>query len=110
MAARRWGLFSRYIDTENFKVLLVRKHWTDVNIIWQKYSFGDPLPSLFKPSWFVKQEDYDGPLSLTWAYRFAYSLLKFQPSSLLLRFLYKFCSPGPNSHVFLKHHGGLNWI
>ena len=30
-----------------------------------------------------KQEDHDGPISLTWANRFAYLMLKFQPSSLL---------------------------
>ena len=30
-----------------------------------------------------KQEDHDGPISLTWANSFAYLLLKFQPSSLL---------------------------
>ena len=35
-----------------------------------------------------KQEDHDGPILLTWANRFAYLLLKFQPSSL--RFMYKF--------------------
>ena len=31
----------------------------------------------------AKQEDYDGPISLTWANRFAYLLLKILPSSLL---------------------------
>ena len=36
----------------------------------------------------IEQEDHDGPVSLTWANRFAYLLLKFQPS-----FLYKFYSP-----------------
>ena len=30
-----------------------------------------------------KQEDHDGPISLTWANSFAYLLLKFQPSLLL---------------------------
>ena len=29
------------------------------------------------------QEDHDGPISLTWANRFAYLMLKFQPSALL---------------------------
>ena len=29
------------------------------------------------------QEDHDGPISLTWANRFAYLLLKIQSSSLL---------------------------
>ena len=32
---------------------------------------------------FTIQEDHDGPISLTWANRFAYLMLKFQPSSLL---------------------------
>ena len=30
-----------------------------------------------------KQEDHDGPISLTWSNRFAYLLFKIQPSSLL---------------------------
>ena len=29
-----------------------------------------------------KQEDHDGPILLTWSNRFAYLLLKIQPSSL----------------------------
>ena len=43
MATRGWGLFSLYIYIENFKNLLVRKHWTDFHIILQKCS------RLFKP-------------------------------------------------------------
>ena len=39
------GLFSLYIYIENLKNLLVRNHWTDCNIVWQKCSFGDPVPS-----------------------------------------------------------------
>ena len=38
------GAFSLYIYIENFKNLLVRNHWTDLNIILQKCPFGDPLP------------------------------------------------------------------
>ena len=53
MAARGRGLFSLYINIENFKILLVRIQWTDFNIILQKCSFGDPLPRLFKPFGFV---------------------------------------------------------
>ena len=55
MAARGWGLFSLYIYIENFKNLLVRNQWTNFNITWQICFFGDPLPSLFKLSWFVKK-------------------------------------------------------
>ena len=46
MAARGRCLFSLYIYIyiyiyiENFKNLLVRNHWTNFNIILQKYSFG----------------------------------------------------------------------
>ena len=53
-------LFSLYIYIENFKNLLVRNHWTDFNIILQKYSFGDPLPRLFKPFVFVKKHGRQG--------------------------------------------------
>ena len=55
MAARGRGLFSLYIYIENFKNLLVRNHWTDFYITWQKCSFGDPLPRLFKPFGFTKK-------------------------------------------------------
>ena len=55
MAARWRGLFSLYIYIENCKNLFVKHHWTDFNITWQECSFGDPLPSLFKPSRFVKK-------------------------------------------------------
>ena len=88
MATRGWGLFSLYIYIENLKNLLVRNHWTNCDIILQKYSFGDllpglifriylyrklwnsscqippdrfqccfgdPLPRMFKQSWFVKK-------------------------------------------------------
>ena len=60
MAARGRGLFSLYIYIENFKNLLVRNHWTDFNIILQKYSFGDPLGRLFKPFRFVKKRGRQG--------------------------------------------------
>ena len=46
--------FPYIIYIENFKNLLVRNHWTDFNIIFQKCSFADPLPRLFKPFGFVK--------------------------------------------------------
>ena len=39
IAVRGWGLFSLYIYIENFKSLLVRNHWTDFNIMWQKCFF-----------------------------------------------------------------------
>ena len=65
MAARGCGvgggvLFSLYIYIKNFKNLLVRDHWTDFHIILQKCSFGDPLPRLFEPFWFVKKHGHQG--------------------------------------------------
>ena len=52
-----WGgrFFSLYIYMENLKNLLIRNHWNDCNIMWQKCSFGDPVPRLFKPFGFVKK-------------------------------------------------------
>ena len=41
------GLFFLYIYIENLKNLLLRNHWKDCNIMWQKCSFGDPVPRLF---------------------------------------------------------------
>ena len=60
MAARGWGLFSLYIYIENFKNLLVRNRRTDLHIILQKCSFGDPLPRLFRPFGFVKKHGRQG--------------------------------------------------
>ena len=37
------SLFSLYIYIENLKNL-IRNHWNDCNIMWQKCSFGDPVP------------------------------------------------------------------
>ena len=48
MAARGWGLFSLYFFIENLKNLLVRNHWTNFIITWQKCFHGDPVPRLFK--------------------------------------------------------------
>ena len=48
MAARGRGLFSLYIFIENLKNLLVRNHWTNFIITWQKCFHGDPVPRLFK--------------------------------------------------------------
>ena len=45
---------------KNLKNLLVRNQRTDFNIIWQKCSFGNPLPRLFKLSWFVKKHGGQG--------------------------------------------------
>ena len=60
MAARGRGLFSLYIYIENFKNLLVRNHWTDFKVILQKSSFGDPLPRMFKPLWFIQKHGRQG--------------------------------------------------
>ena len=54
------GLFSLYIYIENLKNLLIRNQWNDCNIIWQKCSFGDPVPRLFKPFGFVKKHGRQG--------------------------------------------------
>ena len=54
MAARGRGLFSLYIYIEYFKNLLVRNSWTEFNVTWQECCFGDLLPRLFKPSWYIK--------------------------------------------------------
>ena len=58
--ARVRGLFSLYIYIENFKHLLVRNHWTDFIITWQKCFLVDPLPRLFGLPWFVKKPGRQG--------------------------------------------------
>ena len=55
MPPRGRCLFSLYIYTENLKNFLIRNQWSDCSITWQECFFGDPLPRLFKPSWFIKK-------------------------------------------------------
>ena len=58
---QRAGLIFPIYLYRNFKNLLVRNHWTDFNITWRKCFLGDPLQSLFKQSWFVKKHGCQGP-------------------------------------------------
>ena len=62
IAARGQGLFSLYIYIDNLyiKNLLVRNSWTEFNVTWQECCFGDLLPRLFKPSWYVKNHGPQG--------------------------------------------------
>ena len=55
MAAGGQGIFSLYIYIENFKNLLIRNCWIQFNVTWQECCFGDLLPRLFTPSWYVKK-------------------------------------------------------
>ena len=55
MAARGRGLFSLCIYIKNFKNFLLRNRWTEFSVTWQECCFGDPLPRLFKPSWYIKK-------------------------------------------------------
>ena len=53
-------LFSLYIYIENFHELLVRNHSTDFSITLQECFFCNPLPRLFKSSWFIKKRGRQG--------------------------------------------------
>ena len=57
--AQRFGINAEFWlpwqhKENNLKIY--RNHWSSFNILWQKCSFGDPLPRLFKPWWFVKKK------------------------------------------------------
>ena len=52
--------FSLYVYIKNFKNLLVRNRWTELNVGWQECCFCDPLPGWFKPSWYVKKDGLQG--------------------------------------------------
>ena len=45
---------------KKIKNLLLRNRWTEFNVTWKEYCFGDPLPRLFKPSWDVKKHGPQG--------------------------------------------------
>ena len=83
------GLFSLYINIENFKNLLVRIQWTNFNIILQKCSFDDPLPRLFKPFGFVKKHGRQGAGLIFPIYLYR-KLLKSSCQKPLDRFQYNF--------------------
>ena len=52
------GAYFPYI--ENFKNLLVRNRWVEFIVTWQECCFGDPVPRLFKLSWYVKKHGRQG--------------------------------------------------
>ena len=52
-------IFPIYLYRKLYKNL-IRNNWKDFSVTWQKYFFGDPLPRLFKPSWFVKRHGRQG--------------------------------------------------
>ena len=54
MASRRRCLIFLYIYIENFKNLLVRNHWTDFMITWQKCFLGDPPGLIFPIYMYIK--------------------------------------------------------
>ena len=43
MSIRGWNLFSLYIYIDNFKNPLVINQWTDFDITWQEYFFGQAV-------------------------------------------------------------------
>ena len=49
--------FPYIIYIENFKNLLIRNR---VIVTWQECCFGDPVPRLFKPSWYIKKHGCQG--------------------------------------------------
>ena len=81
-------LFSLYIYIENLKNLLIRNHWNDCNIMWQKCSFGDPVPRLFKPFGFVKKHGRQGGQGLFSLYIYIEKLEKSSCQKPLDRFHY----------------------
>ena len=60
------GAYFPYI--ENFKNLLVRNSWTEFTVTWKECCFGDLLPRLFKPSWYVKNHGPQGGWGLFFIY------------------------------------------
>ena len=61
VAARVRGLIFLCIYIKNFKIkIFVRNHWTHFIITWQKCFLVDPLPRLFKLSWFIKKPGRQG--------------------------------------------------
>ena len=66
-----------------------KEHFNKIVNSWSYEFFWTRLASfgqqglISDPNINIRQEDHDEPISLTWPNRFAYLLLKIQPSSLL---------------------------
>ena len=60
-----WGYSTLYIYIymKFFFKFLIRNHWADFSIIWQKGSFGCHVPKWFKPSWFIRKNGHQGCLT-----------------------------------------------
>ena len=109
------GAYFPYI--ENFKNLLVRNSWTEFNVTWQECCFGDLLPRLFKPSWYVKTHGPQGG-GAYFSYISAKKILKFFLShtpwliSILLGWnvalvnLYQDCT---SNHDSSKNMAAMGW-
>ena len=92
MTASGRGLFSLYI--ENFKVFLSETMWTNFSIMWQKCSFGDPLPWLFK-SWLFVKKTWSPVWGCGGVLFSLYIYTKNFKGSIFLK----------NRHLFLSKHG-----
>ena len=60
MAARGRGFFSLYIYIKKIFLPETTVYSSDFNITWQEDFLGDPLPRLFRPSWFVEKHGLQG--------------------------------------------------
>ena len=109
MATRGQGIFSLYIYVENFKNLLVRKLWILFGVTWQECCFGDLLPRLFMPLWYVKKHGVRA--RVLFSVKFFLSETTRQISILLGRnvalvTLYHDCSSNRNSSKNMAARGG----
>ena len=116
---KSWSLGGRayFPYIENFKNLLVRNSWTEFNVPWQECCFGDLLPRLFKPSWYVKNHGPQGG-GAYFSYISASKILKFFLShtpwliSILLGWnvalvnLYQDCT---SNHDSSKNMAAMGW-
>ena len=84
-------LFALYENKDSLLIIYESIRFTSRSLRKQRFTSHfykniDSLLTFTKAYERKQQEDHDGPISLTWPNRFAYLLLKFQPSSLLQDF------------------------
>ena len=87
-------IFPIYLYRKLKKNLLVRNHWIDCYIIFQKCSFGDSVPRLSKPFGFVKKHGRQGA-GLIFPIYLCRKLEKFSCQKLLDRLHYNLAKMFP---------------
>ena len=86
----------------NFKNLLLWNYWSEFNNILQKWSLGDPLPSLFISNWYLIKHGRQGAWPVSFNENFK-NLLLWNHWSEFNNILQKWSLGGPLPSLFISN-------